>query len=107
MRSSLVEKAYNSTRPSTIWYLRDEIVTNEEQHDLDHLGIAKNAREEKLRARAARLKQDAENIRMAKLYREVVLKEKPSSALVQIRLAVAALPPELDLSNWWEIAGIS
>ena len=39
--------------------LRDEIVTNEEQHDLDRLGIAKNAREEKIRARDARLKEQA------------------------------------------------
>ena len=38
--------------------LKDEIVTNEAQHDLEQLGIAKNAREEKLRARAER---DAEN----------------------------------------------
>jgi hypothetical protein len=30
--------------------LRNELVTIEEQHDLDRLGIAKNAREEKLRA---------------------------------------------------------
>jgi hypothetical protein len=84
-------------------YLRDGIVTQEEQHDLDKLGIAKNAREEKLRARDARLKDptlvaknatkdgapaaleargpqkndEAYNARMASLYREVVLKEKP------------------------------
>ncbi len=58
--------------------LRDEIVTKEEQHDLDKLGIAKNAREEKLRARDAKQKNDpAYNARMAELYREVVLKEKP------------------------------
>jgi hypothetical protein len=64
--------------------LKDEIVTLEEQHDLDKLGIAKNAREEKLRARDAKQKQDekakndpAYNARMASLYREVVLKEKP------------------------------
>ena len=34
--------------------LREEIVTNELQHDLDKLGIAKNAREEKKRARDAK-----------------------------------------------------
>ncbi|HXY48506.1 MAG TPA: radical SAM protein [Terriglobales bacterium] len=57
--------------------LKDEIVTNEEQHDLDRLGIAKNAREEKLRAREEKQKNDpAYNARMAALYREVVLKEK-------------------------------
>ena len=68
-------------------YLRDGIVTQEEQHDLDKLGIAKNAREEKLRARDAKIKASegrgpqkndaAYNARMASLYREVVLKEKP------------------------------
>src|ERR1700716_2771938 len=36
--------------------LREEIVTNEIQHDLDRLGIAKNAREEKIRARDTKLK---------------------------------------------------
>jgi hypothetical protein len=59
-------------------YLRDDIVTLEEQKDLDRLGIAKNSREEKMRARDAKLKNDAAyNARMAQLYREVVLKEKP------------------------------
>jgi hypothetical protein len=82
--------------------LRDEIVTKDLQHDLDKLGIAKNAREEKKRARDAKatsekspvLAKDARegalgeargpqkndeayNARMASLYREVVLKEKP------------------------------
>jgi hypothetical protein len=72
--------------------LREEIVTNELQHDLDKLGIAKNAREEKVRARDAKQKATADakaeargpqindeayNARMAAMYREVVLKEKP------------------------------
>jgi 7,8-dihydro-6-hydroxymethylpterin dimethyltransferase len=48
------------------------------QHDLDDQGIAKTAREEKLRKRNAEMaKKAAEDARMAKLYREVVLKEKP------------------------------
>jgi len=88
--------------------LRDALVTNELQHDLDKLGIAKNAREEKTRARDAKqrataaegnspllakdarngapepdeargpkVNDEAYNARMAALYREVVLKEKP------------------------------
>ena len=80
-------------------YLRDNIVTTEEQHDLDRLGIAKTAREEKIRARDAKLhaaqaqgpapkgeargpqKDDAAyNACMAALYREVVLKEKPAQS---------------------------
>src|ERR1700716_509345 len=45
------------------------------QHDLDDKGIAKNAREEKMRSRDQKLKEAAENARMAKLYREQILKE--------------------------------
>jgi len=59
-------------------HLREEIVTRDVQHDLDALGIAKTAREEKIRARDAR---------MAQLYRQVVLKETPADPLVQIRPA--------------------
>jgi 7,8-dihydro-6-hydroxymethylpterin dimethyltransferase len=55
--------------------IRDDLVTIEEQHDLDDLGIAKNAREEKTRARDAALKA-AENAKMERLYREHVLGEK-------------------------------
>jgi hypothetical protein len=67
--------------------VKDGILTNEVQHDLDKLGIAKTAREEKVRARDAKQaeaaargpkKDDAAyNARMASMYREVVLKEKP------------------------------
>jgi 7,8-dihydro-6-hydroxymethylpterin dimethyltransferase len=85
--------------------LREDLVTNELQHDLDKLGIAKNSREEKKRARdlAAAANpllakearngapvvgehrgpvknDDAYNARMASLYREVVLKEKPAQS---------------------------
>ena len=74
--------------------LKDEIVTNEEQRDLDKLGIAKNAREEKIRARDAKQKNDpAYNARMAALYREVVLKEKaPTSENGFIPLNALATP---------------
>jgi len=79
--------------------LREEIVTTELQHDLDKLGIAKTAREEKKRARDAKAalavdhsatpvaghrgpqkNDEAYNARMASLYREVVLKEKPATS---------------------------
>src|SRR5215470_858999 len=66
-----------SKEEGTYLALRNEIVTNEVQHDLDKLGIAKTAREEKIRARDEKQKNDpAYNARMAALYREVVLKEK-------------------------------
>jgi len=83
--------------------LRDDLVTTELQHDLDDLGIAKNSREEKKRARDAKAASDrgpqtsdelpvigqhrgpqkndeAYNARMAAMYREVVLKEKPAQS---------------------------
>jgi uncharacterized radical SAM superfamily Fe-S cluster-containing enzyme len=72
--------------------LREEIVTNEIQHDLDRLGIAKNAGEEKTRARDAKLKEQQENQRMMKLYREHVLKEEPGPDLVQIGSIAPAAP---------------
>ena len=57
--------------------LIDEDVHKGIQTDLDDLGIAKNAREEKMRAR----KIQAENDRMAALYRQEILKEaKPELA---------------------------
>jgi hypothetical protein len=61
-----------------VFQLNTQLITNEEQHDLDKLGIAKTARDEKLRARDQRQKQE-EDARMAKLYREHVLGEKPAS----------------------------
>ncbi len=74
--------------------LRDELVTKEVQHDLDRLGIAKNAGEEKTRARDAKLKQQSEDAQMAKLYRQHVLKEQAGPDLVQIgSIAPAALAP--------------
>ena len=73
--------------------LREEIVTTEEQHDLDRLGIAKNAREEKIRARDAKLKEQQENARMMKLYKEHVLGQQPGQELVQIGSVPAAAAP--------------
>ncbi len=71
--------------------LNRDLITEEEQHDLDHLGIAKNARDEKIRARDAKLKNDpAYNAKMAQLYREVVLKEKKPEGFVP--LATIAQP---------------
>jgi uncharacterized radical SAM superfamily Fe-S cluster-containing enzyme len=48
------------------------------QHDLDEAGIAKTAREEKLRAKAEAKKKAEEDARMAALYRQHVLKEEPT-----------------------------
>src|SRR3569833_2695714 len=64
--------------------LNIEHVTAEAIHTLVELGIAKIAREERLRARDTKVKSDAENARMAKLYREHVLGEKPVEGLVSL-----------------------
>jgi uncharacterized radical SAM superfamily Fe-S cluster-containing enzyme len=66
--------------------LNAEHVAFKRQTDLDELGIAKNAREEKIRARDMKLKmqEDAKNAQMAKLYREVVLKEQKQEGFVGI-----------------------
>jgi tetraether lipid synthase len=66
--------------------LNEEAVRAGAQTDLDELGIAKNAREEKLKARAAAarsegVKRDDDpryHEEMAKLYRQHVLKEQPT-----------------------------
>jgi hypothetical protein len=56
------------------------------QTDLDDAGIAKTAREEKLRARDAKKKADeTDNERMAALYRQHVLKESAPEPVVQIK----------------------
>src|SRR5579885_1134762 len=74
--------------------LRTEDVNRERQHDLDHLGIAKTAREEKKRARDAKLAEQARNEQMMKLYREHVLGEKPQPDLVPLgSIKPASNPP--------------
>ncbi len=67
-------------------------VNSEANHTLDDLGIAKNAREEKMRARDEKIKSDAESARMAKLYREHVLGEKPIEGLVRLDAIAPAKP---------------
>jgi len=72
------------------------------QTDLDKLGIAKNAGEEKIRARNEKLRHEAENnAQMMKLYRQVVLKEKvddaafvPLNGIVGVKPATPAKPAE-------------
>jgi uncharacterized radical SAM superfamily Fe-S cluster-containing enzyme len=72
--------------------LNQEHVDAAANNSLEKLGIAKNAREEKMRARETKLKQDAENAKMAKLYREHVLGEKPVEGLVSIDSIAPAKP---------------
>jgi len=71
--------------------LRADDVNRERQHDLDNLGIAKTAREEKKRERDAKLK-EMENERMMKLYKEHVLGEKPIEGMVPLSAIAPAAP---------------
>jgi len=79
--------------------LNMEHVNAEANHTLDELGIAKNSREEKIRARDSKttvdkIKTEAENAKMAKLYREHVLGEKPIEGLVRLDSIAPAKPVE-------------
>jgi len=74
--------------------LRADDVNRARQHDLDDKGIAKTAREEKLRARDLKLKEDAKNAEMMKMYREHVLGEKPTEGIVPLS-AIAPAAPKL------------
>jgi 7,8-dihydro-6-hydroxymethylpterin dimethyltransferase len=59
--------------------LDPEAVAKGKQTDLDELGVAKNAREEKLRAKKQQAGTSApEDEQMAQLYRQHVLKEQPT-----------------------------
>jgi uncharacterized radical SAM superfamily Fe-S cluster-containing enzyme len=86
-------KAVNLTSAEHRLVLRQEDVNHGLQHDLDNLGIAKTAREEKTRARDEKLREKKENERMAKLYREHVLKEAPGPELIQLGAAIAPATP--------------
>ena len=62
-------------------------------------GIAKNAREEKIRARDAKLKQDAENARMAKLYRKEILQEPDAPAgFISLNEIKPAAPVQVEVT---------
>jgi uncharacterized radical SAM superfamily Fe-S cluster-containing enzyme len=76
----------DSTNHSLV--LKEELITRDVQHDLDEMGIARNSREERQKARAERIRQEQENARMAKLYRQHILKEPatPDTQLVQLRV---------------------
>ncbi|MFN0107034.1 MAG: radical SAM protein [Bryobacteraceae bacterium] len=65
--------------------LNDEDVNRERQHDMDITGVAKNAREEKIKARDEKMKDAAKNAQMAKLYRQHVMKEpQPEGGFVPL-----------------------
>ncbi len=72
--------------------LREDDVNHGLQHDLDKIGVAKTAREEKTRARDEALKQKLENERMMKMYREHVLGEKMPEGFVPLGNLLSGKP---------------
>jgi uncharacterized radical SAM superfamily Fe-S cluster-containing enzyme len=76
--------------------LRDEDVFRHRQTDLDEKGIAKTAREEKIRKRDEELKKKLEHERMMKMYREHVLGEKPKEGFVPLGNLMATANTEKD-----------
>ncbi|HVT93542.1 MAG TPA: radical SAM protein [Bryobacteraceae bacterium] len=79
-------KKVNLTTTEHTLVLNEDAVHADRQHDLDNLGIAKTAREEKARARDAKLaaQQRAKDAEMMKLYKEHVLGQKPVEGLVTL-----------------------
>jgi len=82
-------KAVNLPSKDHTLVLRADDVNHGLQHDLDKLGIAKTAREEKKRERDKKAK-DAE---MMKMYREHVLGEKPQPDMVPLTAIAPAAKP--------------
>jgi hypothetical protein len=70
--------------------LVEEHVKADRQHDLELKGIAKTAREEKMRARDAALKEKLENEKMMRLYKEHVLGEKKQEGFVPLDGLIAS-----------------
>src|SRR5689334_18236821 len=78
-------KAVGLTQNTHKLKLNEEHVHAGRNTTLDELGIAKTAREEKLRARDSKIKKSAEDARMEALYREHILKEpKPQGGFVPL-----------------------
>jgi hypothetical protein len=111
-----VSMAGGNERNLQLLQLKEELVTETEQQDLDKLGIAKNARDEKLRKRdAAQLKvldpaadalAEKKNREMMKLYKEVVLGEKQPEGFVPLTTLGAPAKPKPSTVEEDEVAGV-
>ncbi|HVP43499.1 MAG TPA: radical SAM protein [Terriglobales bacterium] len=69
-----------------VYTLNRDLITDEEQRDLDKLGVAKNAREEKIRKRDQKMKEKdpAYHAEMMKLYKKHVLKDPTAESFVPL-----------------------
>jgi len=70
----------------SVYTLNRDLITAEEQRDLDKLGVAKNAREEKTRQRDQKMKEKdpAYHAEMMKLYKKHVLKDPTAESFVPL-----------------------
>ncbi len=99
-------KSVNLPSKEHTMVLRADDVNRERQHDLDDKGIAKTAREEKMRERdsklneaklrEAKMKEAAENARMMAAYNEHVLGVKPVEGGI---VPISAIAPAAPISN--------
>jgi uncharacterized radical SAM superfamily Fe-S cluster-containing enzyme len=88
-------KAVGLNQSSHKLNLNEEHVHAGRNTTLDELGIAKTAREEKLRARDEKMKKTAEDLRMEALYREHILKEpkpQPQGGFIPLGSIAPATP---------------
>jgi uncharacterized radical SAM superfamily Fe-S cluster-containing enzyme len=88
-------KAVGLNQSSHKLNLNDAHVQAGRNTTLDDLGIAKTAREEKLRARDEKMKKTAEDLKMEALYREHILKEpkpEPQGGFVPLGSIAPAAP---------------
>src|SRR5437588_1171348 len=99
-------KAVGLTEAEHKLRLNEEHVHAGRNTTLDELGIAKTAREEKLRARDEKLKKSAEDARMEKLYREHILKEPPpTGGFIPITSIAPAAPKVVEEEKKEEVFG--
>jgi 7,8-dihydro-6-hydroxymethylpterin dimethyltransferase len=86
--------------------LNEAHVNADRQHDLEQLGIAKNAREEKMRARDEALKKKLESEKMMRLYREHVLGEKTKEGFVPLDGLLASTPKNVEAEKQEEVGAM-
>ncbi len=84
--------------------LNQQHVQSAANDSFEKSGIAKNAREEKVRARDAKMKQDAENARMARLYRKEVLGEQEQPGFIPLD-ALGGIKPAAKVQTEETVAG--
>jgi phosphatidylserine/phosphatidylglycerophosphate/cardiolipin synthase-like enzyme len=95
IRDALIDADQRGVRVRVV--VESDNLDEPEIQDLVQAGIARTAREEKLMARqktkASGVPEAAYHARMAELYRQHVLKEKPAASVIRIEGLTRAKPP--------------